>query len=215
VYVVPVAMICGAGKKHVEYRICFFSQNFVSAVVGESRYIDPLLFYQYLWTTVTIQSILCLLCQLSTMSSNPSSSSSTGDVSTAAGDDDDLLRSTNMTIQLAIPGAPGAPRVPFLLSTTTTTVESSSSSDDGGNTGTTTTSISSTEFRRQVSVATHIPISKLYLIYRGRHIVDNDKNDVAVDFKLEEGSVLQCYPSYFYTRNLEGPLQSPPNCRIF
>jgi PUB domain/Ubiquitin family len=128
------------------------------------------------------------------MSSNPSNSSSTGNVTitaATAGDDDDL-RSMNMTIQLTITGAPGAPRVPFPLSTTTTAAVGSSS-DGGGNTGTTTTTtITSTEFRRQVSVATHIPISNLRLIYRGRLIVDNDKNDVAVDFKLEEGSVLHC-----------------------
>jgi PUB domain/Ubiquitin family len=75
-----------------------------------------------------------------------------------------------ITIQLTITAAAGAPRVPLTLSSPTTAAE----------------------LRRQVGSTTHIPLSSLRLIYRGRLINDSDQNDVVAEFKLEEGSVLHC-----------------------
>ena len=74
-----------------------------------------------------------------------------------------------LTLHLTVTAAPGAPRVPL-------TIEPS---------------IKACDLRTKASEATKIPKSALKLIFRGRLLVDDDKEAVA-EYKLEDGSVLHC-----------------------
>jgi PUB domain/Ubiquitin family len=94
----------------------------------------------------------------------------------------------SITIQLTITAAAGAPRVPLTLSSPT----------------------SAAELRRQVVMTTHIPLSSLRLIFRGRLINDSDQNDVISEFKLEDGSVLHCMGKPEQSPTEKTPSESTP-----
>jgi len=74
-----------------------------------------------------------------------------------------------ITIQLTVPAAQGAPRVPLEISET----------------------ITARDLRQEASKVTKIPHSSIKLIFRGRLITESDQAAVT-EYKLEEGSVLHC-----------------------
>ena len=80
-----------------------------------------------------------------------------------------ILLLTMITIQLTVPAAQGAPRVPLEIDET----------------------ITARDLRQEASKATKIPQSSIKLIFRGRLITESDQAAVT-EYKLEEGSVLHC-----------------------